>query len=83
MFILVMFDDGFYKNCLYNSFYENCLYNGFSYELLVCDGFYAYCCFLKIIFSIKKSYAYVSGKCKNVRVLWLCFFHVIVNVIIF
>ena len=35
-----MFDDGFYKNCLYNSFYENCLYNGFSYELLVCDGFF-------------------------------------------
>ena len=28
---------------LYDGFYGNCLYNNFSYELLVCDGFYAYC----------------------------------------
>ena len=70
-------------NCLYNGFYENCLYNGFSYELLVCrgfsyellvcGGFFMHIVSFRIIFSMKRGYAYVWGTFKNVRVLRACF----------
>ena len=37
----------------------------------------------KIIFSVKKDYVYVWETCKNVWVLQVSFFNVIINVIIF
>ena len=77
------------QNCLYNGFYENCLYNGFSNELLVsdgflclllvCDGFFIHIVVFKIIFSMKRGYAYVWGICMFVGVP----FNIIINVIIF
>ena len=77
------------QNCLYNGFYENCLYNGFSNELLVCDGFlcvllvcdgfFIHIVVFKIVFSMKRGYAYVWGTCMFAGVP----FNIITNVIIF
>ena len=69
------------------------MYSGFSCELLVCggflciflvcDGFFIHIVAFKIIFSIKREDVYVWETCKNVWVLQVSFFNMIINVIIF
>ena len=64
----------FYENCLYNGFlYKLLVCDGFSYELLVCDGFFIHIVSFKIIFSMKRCYAYIWETCKNVSFAGMLF----------